>query len=74
MFRDHAEFIKSRIGFLVSAKQEQIVSGKVDTFEDYKRCIGYVQGVRDAIKIIDESCDKYYSNDDDEEIIVSGEI
>lgn len=70
MFRDYAEFLKSRIEILIDSKQEHIIAGKVQSFEDYKRCIGYIQGVKDAIKTIEESCKKYYKSDKEETIVI----
>lgn len=45
--------IKKSIASLLVKKEEQIIGGKVDSFEHYKKCVGYIEGVRDALKVIE---------------------
>ena len=54
---DHPQIARTARAHIVKRQQElsdQIVNGMVSSWEDYKQRVGHLQGLADALQIIDD--------------------
>lgn len=59
------EDIKRRLHTEITQLSESLAKGSAGTYDEYKRTVGRIQGLRHALAAVDESAKTYlYDNED----------